>query len=43
MSIFAWGSLGDLTKEVTLQSTFMDEWDLVRWRRVGRGEGQVNE
>jgi len=36
MSISTWGSLGDLTKEVTLEWAFRDEWNLVRWRRVGR-------
>ena len=35
---FHLGSLGDLTKEVTLEWAFRDKWDLVRWRRVGRGE-----
>lgn len=38
MNISTWGSLGDLTKEMTLEWTFRDVWNLVRWKRVGRRE-----
>lgn len=38
-----WGSLGDLTKVVTLERAFRDEWYLDCWRAVGRGEGRGNK